>query len=415
MFDFDKWQEIFNTIKKHKLRTFLTALGVFWGVFMLVTLMGAGQGLENGVTGLFGGHATNSMYAGGSKTSKPYKGRKPGRWIQLTVADMEAIESRFEDKIEYLSPRMWMPSGEVTRGDRKGAFETRGDTPDLIHIDAFTIIDGRFLNQLDMNRRRKVAVIGKRVREVLFDEDEDPLGQSIEIKGSKYQVVGVAKSDSRGNDGKEDDETIFIPLTTAQQIMNRPKNIGWFVCSMYENVMVSEVEDDLVALLKERHTIAPDDPRGIWSDNVEEQFREINGLFFGIKFLVWFVGIGSLLAGVIGVGNIMLIVVKERTKEIGIRKALGATPISIISMVLMESVFVTTLAGYFGLAAGTGVVYLMNLAVGEDGGQFYANPEVDLRVGVIALIILIISGAITGLIPAMQAANVNPVEALKDE
>lgn len=414
MFDFDKWQEIFNTIKKHKLRTFLTALGVFWGIFMLVTLMGAGQGLENGVMGMIGGHAKNSMYAGGSKTSKPYKGRKPGRWIQLKTDDIEAIRSRFEDQIEYIAPRLWLPSGEVIRGDKKGAFEARGDTPDLVHIDAISVVEGRFLNQFDMDRRRKVAVIGGRVKEVLFDEDEDPIGESIDIKGSKYMVVGVVKSDRRGNDGLEDEKTIFIPLTTTQQITNRPNSIGWFVCSMYADVRVSEVEDDLVALLKERHFIAPDDPRGIWSDNVEEQFREIAGLFFGIKFLVWFVGIGSLLAGVIGVGNIMLIVVKERTKEIGLRKALGATPGSIISMVLQESVFITTLAGYFGLAAGTGMVYLLNLASGE-GAQYYANPEVDLRVGAVALVILVIAGALTGLIPAMQAANVNPVNALKDE
>lgn len=414
MFDFDKWQEIFNTIQKHKLRTFLTALGVFWGIFMLVTLMGAGKGLENGVMGLLGGHAKNSMYAGGNRTSKPYKGRKPGRWVQLTVDDMDAIRSRFGDKIEYLAPRLWLPSGEVTRGEHKGAFEARGDTPDLLHIDAISITEGRFLNQLDLERRRKVAVIGRRVKEVLFDEGEDPVGDNIEIKGSKYLVIGVAKSDRRGNDGLEDDKTIFIPISTAQQITNRPNRIGWFVCSMFPDVKVSEVEDDLLALLKERHFIAPDDPKGIWSDNVEEEFQEIQGLFFGIKFLVWFVGIGSLLAGVIGVGNIMLIVVKERTKEIGVRKAMGATPGSIVSMVLLESIFITTLAGYFGLVAGTGLIYLMSIGVGE-GSQFYTNPEVDLGVSFTALIILIISGAITGLIPALQAARINPVLALKDE
>ncbi|HHH49744.1 MAG TPA: ABC transporter permease, partial [Saprospiraceae bacterium] len=206
-----------------------------------------------------------------------------------------------------------------------------------------------------------------------------------------------------------------IPLTTAQQINNTPNRIHWFVCAMYPNISASKMEADIKNLLKERHHISPKDQQGIGSENVEKEFREIQNLFIGIKFIVWFVGIGSLFAGIIGVGNIMLIVVKERTKEIGIRKAMGATPGSIISMVLLESVFITTIAGYIGLAFSTGLIVLMNMAVGEDGPAFYANPEVDLKVGVIALFILIISGALIGLIPATHAANINPVDALKDE
>ena len=414
MFDFDKWQEIFNTIQKHKLRTALTALGVFWGIFMLVFLMGAGKGLENGVTGLFGSHAKNSLYMWSNRTTKPYKGHPPGRWVQLTTQDMEAIELEFEDEIAYLAPRLWMPSGEVSHGEKKGAFDARGDTPDLIHIDAIAVDKGRFLNELDMKKKRKVAAIGRHVRDVLFDKEEEAIGQYIKIQGVDFLVVGIIKSDRRGNDAIEDEKTIFIPITTVQQITNRTNRIGWFVCAMHPNVRVSDVEDDIKALLKERHNIAPDDRKGIGSDNVEEEFQEVMGLFAGIRFIVWFVGIGSLLAGVIGVGNIMLIIVKERTKEIGIRKAMGATPRSIISMVLLESVFITTIAGYLGLVASTMLIWLMNIAVGE-GAEFYANPEVDFGVGVAALIILVISGALTGLIPAMQAAQVNPVVALKDE
>ncbi|MEL6865329.1 MAG: ABC transporter permease [Bacteroidota bacterium] len=414
MFDFDKWQEIFGTIRKHKLRTFLTALGVFWGIFMLVFLMGAGKGLENGVTGLFGGHATNSMYAWSERTTLPYKGMAPGRQIRLTLDDMDAIRSYFKDEIEYVAPRFWLSSGEVTHGDKKGAFDARGDAPDLVHIDAIELTEGRFLNDLDLENRRKVAVIGKRVKEVLFEEEEEAIGEYITINGLEYLVVGTVRSDRRGNDAMEDEQTIFIPITTAQQVTNRHNRIGWFVCSMYPDVRVSQIEPQLKALLKRRHNIHPEDPKGIGTDNVEEEFQEIMGLFFGINFIVWFVGIGSLLAGVIGVGNIMLIVVKERTKEIGIRKALGATPSSIISMILQESIFITTISGYLGLVASTGIIALMNVAVGE-GSEFYANPEVDLRVGLISLVVLIISGALTGLIPAMQAAQVNPVVALKDE
>jgi len=286
--------------------------------------------------------------------------------------------------------------------------------PDLIHIDAMQVTKGRFLNDIDIEDNRKVAVIGKRVKEVLFEEEEEVIGAYLKIQNVEYRVVGLMHSNRRGNNAIEDEKTIFLPLTTVQQVTNRPDRIGWFVCSMKPNINASVVEEGIKDLLKKRHKVAPDDRQGIWSDNIEEEFKEIMSLFSGIRFLVWFVGIGSLFAGVIGVGNIMLITVKERTKEIGVRKALGATPQSIISMILMESVFLTTIAGYLGLVSGTLIVYVLNLAVGE-GAEFYANPEVDFRIGVIALIILIISGAITGLTPAMQAANINPVVALKDE
>ena len=416
MFDYDKWQEILNTIMKHKLRTFLTALGVFWGIFMLVLLMGAGKGLENGVTGLFGGHAKNSLYVWTNRTSKAYNGLPPGRFNRFTNEDVRALQTNFGDKIAYMSNRLHITSGEVINGERKGAFEVRGDTPDLLNIDAIELSEGRFLNQFDMEERRKVVVIGKRVAEVLFKKDETKIGESIEINGTDYMVVGIFESNRRGSQAANDEKEIVMPLTTAQRVSNRPNRIHWFVCAMHPNVRVSEVENDIKALLKQRHNIAPDDPQGIGSENVEEEFREVQSLFNGIKFIVWFVGIGSLIAGIIGVGNIMLIVVKERTKEIGIRKAMGATPRSIISMILLESVFITTIAGYAGLAFSTGIVALMNLAVGDGGDiEFYTNPEVDFRVGIAALIILVISGALIGLIPAMHAARINPVEALKDE
>ncbi|MEL6925508.1 MAG: ABC transporter permease [Bacteroidota bacterium] len=416
MFDFDKWQEIFNTIMKHKLRTFMTALGVFWGIFMLILLMGAGSGLENGVTGLFGGHAKNSMYVWTNRTTKPFNGRPPGRYISLTNDDVRAIQAQFGDQIEYVSKRLNVRTSVITRGDRQGDFDVRGDTPDMLDIDAFELINGRFLNERDMNNRRKVIVIGKRVQEVLFEEEEDPIGEYIKVGGTEYLVVGVLKSDRRGSEAADDEEVILMPLTTAQQITNQPNRIHWFLCSTYANVRVSEVEEKVKTLLRQRHDIAPDDPQGIGSNNVEEEFRQINGLFIGIKFITWFVGIGTLLAGIIGVGNIMLIVVKERTKEIGIRKAMGATPGSIISMIMLESVFITTIAGYAGLAFSTCIVALMNMAVSSGGSvEFYANPEVDFGVGISALLILIISGALIGLVPALHAARINPVQALKDE
>ena len=413
MFDLDKWQEIFGTIRKNKLRTFLTALGVFWGVFMLIFLMGSGKGLENGVKTQFGIKIKNSLFVWTQRTTLPFKGMPPGRFNQLTSDDVTAIRDEIKE-IRYIAPRMWVPSGEISRGDNSAAFDVRGELKDVYHIQAMEMWKGRFLNDLDEKEKRKIAVIGHRVKEVLFEEDEEVIGNYIRIRGTQYKIVGIFKSLQKGEDATDEEQTIYIPLSTAQQITNRHNEINWFVCAVKDEYNAAVVDVKVKNLLKKRHRIHPDDPQGVRSNNVAEEFAEVMGLFTGISIIVWIVGIGSLMAGVIGVGNIMLIIVKERTKEIGIRKAMGATPRSIVSMILLESVFITTLAGYFGLIAGMGIILLMNVAIGE-GGEFFANPEIDISVGLGALVILVISGAITGLIPAMQAANVNPVVALKDE
>ncbi len=416
MFDLDKWQEIFNTIRKHKLRTFLTALGVFWGIFMLIILMGAGKGLENGVLGMFGGHAVNSMYVWPMATEKPYLGLPAGRRVRFSSQDIEAIQNRYEKELEYIAPRLYVTTGAIINGKNSGAFQVRGELPAILHIDAFTVDKGRFINQKDIDLKRKTAVIGRQVKKILFEEKayDEVIGKYIKIRGAEYQIVGIFKSDRVGDNEGEDEEEIIIPLTTAQQITNQPNQISWFVCSMHKEIAISSIEPKITSLLKQRHKIAPDDKRGIGSENIEEQFKQFQGLFFGISLIVWIVGIGSLLAGVIGVGNIMLIVVKERKKEIGIRKAMGATPSSIVSMILLESVFITSIAGYLGLVCSVSIVYLMKLAAG-DGGAFFANPEINMTVAIGAVIILIFSGALTGLLPALQAARINPVEALKDE
>lgn len=406
MFDLDKWQEIFATISKHRLRTFLTALGVFWGIFMLVLLRGAGKGLENGVLGLFGNIAKNSMFVGTRKTSKPYEGLRPGRYHQLMMSDMEALQNNFPDEIQYLSPQMWMPSGEVRRGNKKGAYDMRGDSPERFKINPMTVTAGRFINKFDMDEKRKIVVIGRRVREVLFDKEEKVIGEFVKFRGVDFKVVGVFKSDRRGQENSEDEQQLYLPLTTVQQMQNRPNQVSMFSCSMYPTVSATKLEPKIIALLKKRHRVAPNDEQAFWTNNMEEEFGEVMGLFNGIAFIVWFVGIGSLMAGVIGVGNIMLILVKERTKEIGIRKALGATPRSIISMILLESIFITTIAGYLGLIFSTAIIIGMDKAIGDGGDGYYAHPEVDIHVGIIALIILIISGALTGLIPAMLTRQV---------
>jgi len=323
MFDYDKWQEIFNTIRKNKLRTFLTALGVFWGIFMLIVLMGAGTGFQNGVFAEIGGMAKNSIFVWPGRTTMPYMGFKPGRRVRLTTDDIRAIELTLEKELAYISPRLWVPSGEISYKENKGAFDVRGDTPDLLNIDAIVLESGRFLNTRDIKQKRKIAVIGKRVTEQLYGKEEDPLGTYIKIQGIDFLVVGTVKSDRSGENGQEDEKTIFLPLTTAQQIRNSPNHIDWFVCAIGNEYSATAAEANIKTLLKRRHKIHPDDPQGFWSNNMEENMQNIMGLFTGIKVMVWFVGIGSLLFGIIGVGNIMLIIVKDRTKEIGIRKAMG--------------------------------------------------------------------------------------------
>ena len=416
MFDYDKWQEIFGTIRKNKLRTFLTALGVFWGIFMLIVLMGAGTGLQNGVFSLFGSIAKNSLFVGSSRTTMDYQGLPAGRVAMLMDKDIQAILDEFPGKIETIAPIMWVQTGEISRKGLSGAFDVQGHVPDMIDIDSRIIVEGRFINQRDMEEFRKVVVIGQRVKSQLFNKDEAVIGERIKIKGGEYQVIGIFKEDSGGGNGNSEDNenAILMPITTAQRVNNQPNQVNMFMCAMAAPHSARDFEPQLISFLKERHRIHPDDPRGFWCDNLEEQFMEVSNLFTGIKLLIWFVGIGSLLFGILGVGNIMLIVVKDRTKEIGIRKALGATPWSIISLILMESAFITTVAGYLGLVFSIGVVALMKAAVGE-GVNMFKNPEIDLSVAIGATLILIISGTLTGLIPALQAASVNPVDALKDE
>lgn len=418
MFDRDKWQEIWFSIKKHKLRTFLTALGVWWGIFMLIFLMGAGKGLDNGVNQLFGSMAKNSLFFNSWKTSKPYNGFKAGRYIRLTMDDPKAIKNAFGDKIEAIAPRLNIWSGKIPMNGVLFDFDVRGELPTVMEIAAMEMHEGRFVNKLDLDEKRKVAVVGKHGIEKMFPDTpmDEVIGEPIMIRGSEFTIVGIFRSTVREmNSAKQDEESIIIPLTTAQKVSNYGDGIHRFGCKINTDYDIYQVEQEILTLLKTRHSIAPDDQRGIQCNNFFEEFSEIQSVITGINVLTWIVGIGSLLAGIIGVGNIMLIVVKERTREIGIRKALGATPNEIISMVILESVTITTVAGYIGLLSGTGVIALFNLALDGGGLEFYANPQVSPGVVISSLVILIVAGFLSGLVPARQAAKVSPVEALKDE
>jgi putative ABC transport system permease protein len=416
MFDWDKWQEIFYTIRKNKARTFLTALGVFWGIFMLMLLIGSGKGMENGVLGLFGDRAINSLYVWAQRTSMPYKGYKAGRRARFNNNDMQALQDRFSE-IKYIAPRYQMGSQTFERKGKTQGFEFSGEAPDYNKIEPFGITEGRWLNQKDLDEKRKIVVIGRRIRDIFFEEDEQVIGDYINIGNVDYKIVGVYKVNARGGDAAEKEQSAFIPITTGQQLFNQPNRVHWFVCAMHEDVNVSVVQGRLKSLLRERHNIHPDDEEGIGSWNAQKEFEQFTGLFAAINLFVWIVGIGSLIAGIVGVSNVMLIVVKERTRELGIRKSMGATPSSIIGMILQESVFITLISGYLGLLVGTGFVFGIGKMFEQFNieSDFFANPEIDLRTGVLALIFLVIAGAAAGLVPALQASRVNPVIALKDE
>ncbi|MEQ8518218.1 MAG: ABC transporter permease [Cytophagales bacterium] len=418
MFDFDKWQEIWMTIRKNKLRTFLTMFGVFWGIFMLLLLLGGGSGLRNGVNRDFVNGATNSVYMWSQRTTMPYKGFKPGRYFNFNNSDTEFLR----DNINYadvISPRNQLggfrDANNVTRKNKAGAFSVYGDFPDFLKIKYMVMPEGRFINQLDIEDKRKVCVIGKGVQKILFDENEDPVGDYLKINGVYFKIIGTHKSRAEGDEQDRDQQSIYIPFTTFQNVFNYGDIVGWYAMIPKEGYSSEKLEEDAAAILKERHSVHPEDKRGIGSYNAEEEFTEIQALFTGINTFIWIVGIGTLLAGVIGVSNIMLIIVKERTKEIGIRKSLGATPWSIIALIIQESVFITVIAGYGGLLLGTILVEGINkLIEGQETGMF-AHPEIDLQVALTALFVLVIGGAFAGLIPARKAAAVDPIEALRTE
>jgi len=414
MFDIDKWQEIFYTITQNKLRTGLTAMGVFWGIFMLTLLIGSGKGMENGVLEMFGDQAKNALYVWPQRSTMPYKGFKAGRRVQYTMGDVEALVENIP-QVDIASPRLGMGNPTFVKGTESAAYEVRGETQYLMDIEPLNISEGRFINEADVNQKRKVMVIGEQIKNVFFDEDEEAVGQYIEAGGIQYQIVGISKSKRKGEDGADDERTAFIPITTVQQIRNLGDKIGWFVCTV--NGSVGRYENDIMNLLKQRHNIHPDDEQALGHFNLEEEFNQFTGLFTAINLFVWFVGIGTLFAGIVSVGNVMLIVVKERTREIGIRKSMGATPGSIISMILMESVFITAISGYVGLVIGAGLLWLVSygMEAADVQSEFFANPEVDMGTALSSLAILIIAGSIAGLIPAIQASRVNPVKALKDE
>ena len=420
MFDADRWNEIFYTLKKNKLRTFFTAFGVFWGIFMLVIMMGSGNGLRNAILADFGNMATNSVFMWTQRTTMPYKGFQRGRYFNFRNNDTRALKEKIPE-IDLVAPRIqaWGGGGanNVIRNDRTSSFTIFGDYPEIQRIDPLNLLEGRFINHLDIDQRRKVAVIGAKVKNDLFEPGEDPIGEYLKIQGVYFQVVGVFESKKSDQQAERENQVIFLPFTSLQQTYNYGDIVGWYAFTSHRDVPASIVEAKAKKLLAERHGIHPEDQRAIGSFNLEKEFNKMTGLFTGIHILIWIVGAGTLFAGVVGVSNIMLIVVRERTKEIGIQRAIGATPWNIMIQVIIESVILTTAAGYIGLVVGVGILEGVNVAMAKTGtsSNMFRNPEIDFQMAMVALAILVVSGVIAGLIPARRAVSIKPIDAIRFE
>jgi putative ABC transport system permease protein len=409
MFDLDKWQEIYSTINKNKLRTFLTGFSVSWGIFMLIILLGSGYGLENGVKREFEDDAENTLWFNQGTTSLSYKGYKPGRFIEFKNEDFNQI--RKQDDVEHISGRFNIfENNTLSYKNEYGVFDIICCHPDYSFVENLTSSQGRFLNQRDIDESRKVTAIGRLVAEALF-KGEEAVGKYIRVVGIPFQVVGVFEDPG----GDRDLSRIYIPLSTGQMVFNKQDDVGTIAMTV-GNVSVERSKEMAEALKKDlaqRHHFDPEDQRAVFIWNNVENYMQFMTLFANIRLFIWVIGIGTIIAGIVGVSNIMMIVVKERTKEIGIRKAMGASPYSIVILILQESILITSIAGYLGLVLGVGLLELASKYLPKT--DYFSNPEININVALGATLILVMAGAIAGFVPARKAAAVKPVVALRDE
>ena len=416
-FDLDRFQEIWQTITRNKARSFLTGFGVFWGIFMLVIMMGAGRGLERGMMQGIDGFATNSCFMGTSRTSLPYKGFQKGRNWNIRNRDVDILLKSIPE-IDVLSPMLWgqRSTNNVVFRENSGSYNVRGLHSNYVEIEQQRIRFGRFINQIDMIQRRKVCVLGTTVYEELFPTRGNPLGQHVRVNGIYYQVVGVSSGVSNINIGGRSEETVVIPFTTMQQVNNQGDIIHMLAATTLPNIPVKKVQERMEAVLKANNSISPDDKQAIWSFNLQEQFNMFQYLFLGIAIVIWIVGSGTLIAGIVGVSNILTVTIKERTKEIGIRRALGAKPKTIMGQIIWEGLVLTSIFGLLGLCFGVLSLYLANkywLENAED--VFLADPMISFGAAVASVIILLGFGLIAGSLPARRALRVKAIEAIREE
>ncbi|EZH74400.1 multidrug ABC transporter ATP-binding protein [Aquimarina atlantica] len=417
IFERDTWQEIYGAIRKNKIRTIITVIGVTWGVFLFVFLLGMAKGLDNSFRSQFNDFATNTMFVWGQQTSIPNEGFKRGRRMQLTLDDVETLESQVDD-IEYIAPRnvtgQWgTPPGQFVKGSKSGAFKVFGDYPTIDKVSKKKIFDGgRFINEEDIKYERKVCVIGEDIYKQFYDKDEEAIGDFVRINGIYFKVIGVYKPTQSGFEG---DDSIFLPFTTFQTIFNQGKNISWMVITAKPDKNIVNTEATIKTTLKRIHNVHPDDTQAFGSFNLGEEVAKVNGFLSGMRLITYIVGIATLIAGVIAIGNVLLITVKERTREIGVRRALGATPAEVRGQIMLESVLLTFLAGLLGFIFGTLLLWGINTAIGNNDDIPILNPTVDFFAVTGALLSIVLLGTIIGLIPAQKAVSIKPIEALREE
>lgn len=408
----DGLQELLYTLRQNKLRTALTAFGVFWGIFMLILLLGAGRGMQNGVYAGFGSDVLDFIVVWPGTTSVAYSGLGTGRQITLTQDDVASIKRQIPG-VSVISAENSRGGISIENNGKTGNYSVYGVPDDYFRLkDSIPFDFGRKTNNLDEAQARKVTAIGRNVAERLFGQGVDPVGQTLRVNGVVMTIVGVFYD--KGNRG-QDSNRIYIPATTFKNLFGTGKYIGSIWLRPQTGVDGFALQQQVMDLLRNRHQVAADDRRGLQSFNMAEPAKMINGLFLGINAFIWFVGLGTLAAGIVGVSNIMIITVKERTREIGIRKALGATPINIVGSLLMESILVTGIAGYAGLVAGVGLIELVAGVLHSSGAnlEFFKDPEVDFSIAIQAMILLIVAGALAGLMPALRAAKIMPIEAMR--
>jgi putative ABC transport system permease protein len=414
MFNIERWQEIFESISKNRLRTFLTGISVASGIFILVVLLGAGKGLQNGIEKQFERDAEGTIEVWSGTTTKEYKGLNPGREIQLRNSDYAQAVQKFDDKLEIKASTYNFWGGLISYGKESGSYQFRGTDPEYGLIENLTIVKGRYLNSNDVANNEKVAVIGMKIKTDLF-KDKEALGKEILISNINFKVIGVFTDPG----GEREESRAYMPKTTVQRAFGGSDKINNIFFTLkktkdYDQALAQSKKftEDLKQLLKTKNVVAPDDDSGIGVNNSVEDAKQFYDLNLYIRLFFWWVGICTIIAGVVGVSNIMLIIVKERTKEIGIRKALGASPFSIVSMILHEAIFITTISGFIGLLAS---LLLLEFVGPMVQSEYFLHPEVDFNVALTTLVLLVFAGALAGFFPAFRAARIKPIVALRDE
>jgi putative ABC transport system permease protein len=419
-FDTDSFQEIWATITRNKFRSIATGFGVFWGLFMLIVLLAFGNKLKFGIMGQIGGFATNAVFFEPNRTSEAYKGYRKGRYWEFESNDLALIRRR-APSVDLISPMLWGGGSDrnVVRGMKSGTYGFRGCYPAHFRIETMDVLHGRTFNEMDTDQRRKVCVIGKTVYETLFEPGEDPDGQVIRINGIYFRVIGVVSPRSNVSIGGRVEESIFLPFTTHQTMFSRGDRFWFLSCTAKKGYSAAQVEEEVGTILRTAHSISPTDKSAMWSMNIEQQFKMITGLFTGVNILMWIVGLGALFSGIIGISNIMLVTVRERMREIGVRRALGAKPLDILVQIMSESFILTAIAGMVGFLVGIAASLLIdkiNIGGGGPAGVIVSTePIVSFHLALVAMLVLMLSGIAAGLLPAWRALKIKAIDAIRDE